>query len=103
MDRHQDATYAPRYLWRGRIMGKQAASTARYSVCVRFRKSKLPLKRGLALEAALSFAQTQRAVRFHSPEDVFVLNEASGAIVDEREHGTDPQAAAADVLAEGTE
>ncbi len=63
-----------------------------YSVFVRFRRGqRLTLKRSAPLDVALRFASTVRGERFHNPDDVFIIDDASGEMVCEaslREGGT---------------
>jgi hypothetical protein len=55
-----------------------------YSVFVRFRRGqRLTLKRSAPLDVALRFAMTVRSERFHRPEDVFVIDDATGEAVSE--------------------
>jgi hypothetical protein len=50
-----------------------------YSVFVRFRRGqRLTLKRSAPLDVALRFASTVRGERFHNPDDVFIVDDASG-------------------------
>jgi hypothetical protein len=50
-----------------------------YSVFVRFRRGqRLTLKRFAPLDVALRFAAQVRAERFHNPDDVFIIDDASG-------------------------
>lgn len=54
-----------------------------YGVFVRFRKSRLPMRRGIGrLEEALEIAETLRRERLHGPDDVFVVRETDGVRVD---------------------
>jgi hypothetical protein len=53
-----------------------------YGIFVRFRQSRLPLRRGIArLEDALALADQIRAERFHKQDAVFVVKEPEGIIV----------------------
>jgi hypothetical protein len=53
-----------------------------YAVFVRFRHTRLRLRRGIStVEAAFAFANEVRALRFHDPEEVFVAREPDGVIV----------------------
>jgi hypothetical protein len=53
-----------------------------YGIFVRFRRSRLPLRRGIAkLEDAIALAEQFRAERFHAPDAVFVVKEPEGTIV----------------------
>jgi hypothetical protein len=50
-----------------------------YSVFVRFRRGqRLTLKRFAPLDVALRFATQVRSERFHDPDDVFIIDDASG-------------------------
>jgi hypothetical protein len=53
-----------------------------YGIFVRFRRSRLPLRRDIAkLEDALAIAEQIRAERFHKREAVFVVKEPEGTVV----------------------
>jgi hypothetical protein len=55
-----------------------------FSVFVRLRSGqRLTLKRGAPLDVALRFATEVRGERFHNPDDVFILDDASGETVTE--------------------
>lgn len=55
-----------------------------YSIFVRFRGSRLPLRRGIRdEETALALARELRANRFHDANSVFVVKEPEGRIVTE--------------------
>jgi len=55
-----------------------------YSVFVRFRRGqRLTLKRSAPLDVALRFATEVRGERFHNPDDVFIVDDASGDTVAE--------------------
>jgi hypothetical protein len=55
-----------------------------YSVFVRFRRGqRLTLKRSAPLDVALRFASEVRSERFHNPDDVFIIDDASGDTVTE--------------------
>src|SRR4051812_41840694 len=55
-----------------------------YSVFVRFRQSRLTMRRGIRdLGEAIHFATGLRANRFHDRDNVFVVREPGGEIVDE--------------------
>jgi hypothetical protein len=58
-----------------------------YSVCVRYRhikQQRLNLRQGLrTLDEAFAYMSKARALRFHDPEAVFVVNESDGTIVEE--------------------
>jgi len=57
-----------------------------YSVFTRFRRSRLALGRGMpTVEVAIAFANRVRQVRFHDPDHVFVVDDETGAVVDEPE------------------
>jgi hypothetical protein len=54
-----------------------------YGIFVRFRRSRLALRRGVAqLEEALEIAQQLRASRFHDRGEIFVVKEPEGTIVE---------------------
>ncbi len=56
---------------------------ASYGIYVRFRRSRLPLRKGIdTLEHALVAAAALRAGRFHDGGDVFVVKEPEGTIVE---------------------
>ena len=56
---------------------------ASYGIYVRFRRSRLPLRRGIdTLEHALVAAAALRASRFHDRGDIFVVKEPEGTIVE---------------------
>ncbi|MFT3764878.1 MAG: hypothetical protein QM820_05075 [Minicystis sp.] len=64
-------------------MFDRAAKGTTYGVFVRFRKSRLPLRRGIVrLEEALTIAATLRRERLHGRDDVFVVREPDGAVID---------------------
>jgi hypothetical protein len=66
------------------MRAKARASEPRYGVFVRFRRTRLTMKRGIEdLAEALEFARQVRALRFHDPESVVVLREPDGVAVDE--------------------
>jgi hypothetical protein len=55
-----------------------------YSVFVRFRRGqRLTLKRSAPLDVALRFATEVRGERFHNPDDVFIVDDASGDTIAE--------------------
>src|SRR5262245_46937085 len=55
-----------------------------FSVFVRFRRGqRLTLKRSVPLAVALRFASEIRSERFHNPDDVFIIDDASGDTVSE--------------------
>jgi hypothetical protein len=55
-----------------------------YSVFVRFRRGqRLTLKRAAPLDVALRFASEIRSERFHNPDDVFIVDDASGDTIAE--------------------
>lgn len=50
-----------------------------YSIFVRFRKSRLPLARGIdSFESALQRLESFRRERLHGRDDVFIVDDASG-------------------------
>jgi hypothetical protein len=54
-----------------------------YSIFVRFRKSRLALRRGIVrLEDACALADELRKNRFHNQDAVFVVREPEGVVVD---------------------
>src|SRR5271170_2062230 len=54
-----------------------------YGIFVRFRRSRLALRRGVThLEEALTIAQQLRASRFHDRGEIFVVKEPEGTIVE---------------------
>jgi hypothetical protein len=54
-----------------------------YSIFVRFRRSRLALRRGIAREEdALAIAEELRAGRFHDQGDVFVVKEPEGTVLE---------------------
>src|SRR5262245_6510332 len=60
------------------------AKDTTFGVFVRFRKSRLPLRRGISrLEDALAVAATLRRDRLHGQDDVFVVREPDGIVVDD--------------------
>lgn len=62
-----------------------------YGIFVRFRRSRLALRRGVTLlEDALAIAEQLRASRFHDRGEIFVVKEPEGTIVE-----TEPAAGAA--------
>lgn len=54
-----------------------------YSVFVRFRKKRLTMSRPTTLATALRLAADMRLGRFHGAEDIMVVNDSTGEIVDE--------------------
>src|SRR5262249_21849309 len=54
-----------------------------FGVYIRFRNRRLTAARGLSWDEARGFASRLRAERFHEPERVFVLDEQTGATVDD--------------------
>jgi hypothetical protein len=53
-----------------------------YSIFVRFRRSRLALRRGIPrLEDALAIAEQMRAARFHDRSGVFVVREPEGTVI----------------------
>jgi hypothetical protein len=76
-----DTTKAVLHASAGLALG---ATRRTYTVFTRFRRTRLTLGRALpTLEAALSFAKQVRAVRFHDPEHVFVVDDETGETVAE--------------------
>ncbi len=64
-------------------MMSKRSQRASFGVYVRFRRSRLPLRRGIdTLEQALAAATALRASRFHDGGDVFVVREPEGTIVE---------------------
>jgi hypothetical protein len=63
---------------------RERAGEPRYGVFVRFRRTRLTMKRGISdLTEALDFAKQLRALRFHNHDSVMVLRESDGVVVDE--------------------
>lgn len=61
----------------------RASRAITYGVFVRFRRSKLRLRRGIArLEDAMAIAESLRRERLDGGSDVFVARESDGAVVD---------------------
>ena len=62
-----------------------------YGIFVRFRRSRLALRRGvIRLEDALAIAEQLRANRFHDRGDIFVVKEPEGTIVELAHRATVP-------------
>jgi len=65
----------------------------RYGVFVRFRKSRLPLRRGIAsLDEATLAAEALRRERLHGKNDVFIVREPDGAVIELPALPVDPPA-----------
>jgi hypothetical protein len=53
-----------------------------YSVFIKYRQRRLGLKRFLpSFEDAAAFAEEMRKTRFHSSEDIYIVDEATGEVV----------------------
>jgi hypothetical protein len=64
------------------MFGKNAQRSC-YSIFVKFRRSRLALRRGIVRrEEALAIAEELRAGRFHDRDDIFVIKEPEGTVVD---------------------
>src|SRR4051812_8890952 len=77
---------AARTLEEGPMASKQKRKRrASYDLCVKFRGSRLALRRGLtSLEQALSIADELRANRFHDHESLIVVMHPGGEAIDEQ-------------------
>lgn len=72
-----------------------------YGIFVRFRRSRLTLRRGIVrVEDALALAEELRASRFHDRGDIFVVKEPEGIIVAEHGGATEARPATPDTAAE---
>jgi hypothetical protein len=70
------------------------AQRSSYSIFVKFRRSRLALRRGIAgREEALALAEELRAGRFHDRDDIFVIKEPEGTVVDAGTPETTPPTA----------
>jgi hypothetical protein len=63
---------------------KESLSRPSYSVFVRFRRTRLVMRRGIrSLDGALEFAEALRRERFHQPERVIVVDDATGRPIED--------------------
>jgi CBS domain-containing protein len=53
-----------------------------YTIFCNFRKGRLRLHSHLSLQAAEKRCQELRALRFHDPDDVFIVDDATGAVLE---------------------
>jgi hypothetical protein len=64
-------------------MVEKVATGTRFSVFVRFRKSRLPLRRGIgSLEEAVAAAEALRRERLHGKDDIFIVREPEGTVIE---------------------